>query len=196
MWEKTQKHELAFWSQYNLNCSHTFVEDRKQLEVYAVRMKLTTLRPGSYILNMEGKSVVDIGSGPSSLLLKSVNFSHAYAVDPLMDQFPSWVKLRYLDRKIIPVTAKGEDVEIEKVDMAIIYNCLQHVQSPEKVIQNVKKLAKETKIFEWVDIPKDDKHIHILKADLLDKWLGKKGVTEKLNEPYTFSQGTCYYNHI
>jgi len=193
-WEDTQDHELGFWLQDNFNCANTFIEDRKQFEIYSLRLKLNQ---NHYKIDMEGKSVIDIGAGPSSILLKSQNYSKAYAVDPLMDRFPAWVKLRYLENGIKPVAAKGEDVKLdEKVDIVLCYNVLQHTIDPEQVIENMKKLGKVIHIFEWVDIPADDKHPHVLKSDLLDKWLGGKGITEKLDEPYIFLEGKCYYNVI
>lgn len=191
--KSTQDHELDFWLNDNFNCANTFIEDRKQFEIYSLRLKLNQTH---YKIELDGKSVIDIGSGPTSILLKSQNYSKAFAVDPLMDKFPGWVKLRYLENGIRPVTGRGEDVELEKVDMVLCYNVLQHTIDPEQVINNMKKLGNEIRIFEWINIPADDKHPHVLKADLLDKWLGGKGITEHLNEPYIFSEGECYYNVI
>lgn len=192
-WEDTQNHELDFWINDNFNCANTFVEDRKQFDIYSHRLKLNQTH---YKIDLEGKSVIDIGSGPSSILLKSQNYSKAFAVDPLMDRFPAWVKLRYLENGIKPIAASGEDVQLEQVDMVLCYNVLQHTIDPERVINNMKKLGKQIHIFEWIDIPTDDKHIHVLRKDLLDKWLGSEGIAETLNEPYIFTEGRCYYNVV
>ncbi len=190
-WQHTQDHELDFWD----TCTQTYVEETKQF-FYATRMKLGFVDYPLSNIDFHGKSILDIGAGPTSLLLKSFNYSKATALDPLMDKFPSWVKDRYKSVGIEPVAMPAEEIDPNwKYDEALIYNVLQHTIDPELIIQKALRVGKIVRIFEWLDVPTDDKHPHLLKREKLDKWLGKPGMVEAVNEPYMFS-ADCYYNVV
>lgn len=187
-WTTAQSRELTFWD----TCTQTFVEEQKQF-FYATRMKLPFIDYPLSSIDFQGKSVIDIGAGATSLLLKSHNYSKAYAVDPLMDKFPSWVSDRYKSVGITPIALCGEDVDTSwQFDEALIYNCLQHTKDPEVIIHKALRIAKTVRIFEWVDVPSDDLHPHILTEENLNKWFGATGMTEAVNEPYMFT-ATCWY---
>ena len=88
--DEAQRFEQDWWN----DCLHTFGEETKQL-TYANRMGL-----GSYeddgrwpTYDLGGRSVVDIGGGPVSILLKCVNRGVSYVVDPC--DYPEWVQARY-----------------------------------------------------------------------------------------------------
>lgn len=187
-WDTAQHSELGFWD----TCTQTFVEEQKQF-FYATRMKLPFIDYPLSSIDFQGKSVIDIGSGPTSLLLKSHNYTKAHAVDPLMDKFPSWVRDRYKSVGITPITSGGEDIDVnQQFDEALIYNVLQHTVDPEIIIHKALRIAKTVRIFEWINVPSDDMHPHVLTEENLDKWFGSKGMTEAVNEPYMFT-AQCYY---
>lgn len=193
-WQHTQDHELEFWD----TCTKTFIEETKQF-FYATRMKLGFIDYPLSDIDLKGKSVLDIGAGPTSLLLKSKNYSRATALDPLMDKFPSWVRERYLSVGIQPLALPAEDIRVEgdssRYDEVWIYNVLQHTIDPELIIRKALQVGKVVRIFEWLEVPTDEKHPHYLEAYKLDKWLGKPGMVEAVNEPYMFS-ANCYYNVV
>lgn len=182
---------MEFWD----TCTRTYVEETKQF-FYATRMKLGFVDYPLSDIDFQGKSVLDIGSGPTSLLLKSKNYSKAVALDPLMDRFPAWVRERYKSVGIEPLALPAEEIDpTQKFDEVLIYNVLQHTIDPELIIQKALRVGKVVRIFEWLEVPTDDKHPHYLEAHKLDKWLGKKGMVEPVNEPYMFS-ANCYYNVV
>ena len=82
--------------------------------------------------------------------------------------------------------APGEEIPIKTwagaFDLALIYNCLQHVDDPEKIVANACAAAKELRMFEWINIPPHEGHPHELKADLLEKWAGRQGRVVDLPE--------------
>lgn len=187
-WDTAQHSELDFWD----TCTQTFIEEQKQF-FYATRMKLQFIDYPLSSIDFQGKSVIDIGSGPTSLLLKSHNYSRAYAVDPLMDKFPSWVRDRYKSVGITPIASGGEDIDTtQRFDVALLYNVLQHTVDPELIAHKLLRIAKQVHVFEWIDVPSDDLHPHILTEANLNKWFGAKGMTEAVNEPYMFT-ANCYY---
>lgn len=187
-WNDVQKHELEFWNSLGVN---TFTEENKQLNIYAPRLKFKM--DEWHRLDFENKTVVDVGSGPTSILLKAKNLKEGTVVDPLMDSFPRWVIGRYLHANLDTDNSTGEEFKCN-ADMAIIYNVLQHVVDPQKLVENIKKQVKEIRVFEWIDVPADEKHPHVLTAPKLDEWFGTKGITEHLEEENSFAN--CWYATI
>ena len=187
-WQEAQKFEKDWW-----NFSNTFGEEMKQL-LYAEKMGLKTFHDGKSPFNFDigNKSVLDIGGGPVSLLLKCKNVETGVVIDPL--KIPKWVKERYKEANIHSFLLKGEEVEKWgfKFDEIWIYNCLQHTENPKKIIKNAKKIGKLIRIFEWIDIPVCEGHPHELTEKKLNKWLGGEGKVEVLKGQNTCF-GKCYY---
>lgn len=177
-WDKATEWERAWHG----NCVNTYGEQEKQL-LYAKKMGLTFFHNGKspYNIDTRGISIIDIGAGPASLLLKCVGFLYAWAVDPI--DFPKWVKDRYHKTMISFVNVKGEDLTItaRPFNEAWIYNVLQHTENPEKVIQNAQQMADIIRIFEWIDTPTNVGHIHTLTEENLNGWLRGYGKVEQIN---------------
>jgi len=128
---------------------------------------------GKLVLDLEGKSVLDIGCGPVSMLLKTVNGGHRVGIDPC--NYPDWIKERYHSAHIGFEKIAGEDLgrlEPRVFDEVWIYNCLQHVKDPELIINNAKKLGKVLRIFEWVGKEENVGHPHVLQPHDLQRWIG------------------------
>lgn len=178
MWGNAQKDELDFWLLGQNNCINTFTEENKQLQIYAPRLKFTV--DEWHRIDFENKVVLDVGSGPTSMLLRGKNLRNGFVVDPLMMKFPQWIRDRYDSANLNWLSSKGEDFKTPYVDMALIYNVLQHVENPKKLIENVKSLADEIRVFEWINVNTDEKHIHKLTAPKLNEWFGTKGITERI----------------
>jgi len=185
-WLKAQRWETNWWG----NCISTFGEETKQL-LYARKMGLMFHHDGKspYNIDMQGKRVLDIGGGPCSLLLKCVNVK-GKAIDPLCP--PLWVLGRYASAGIGYQMTAAENINENDWDEVWIYNVLQHVEDPEKVIANAKRAGKLIRIFEWIDTPTNQGHPHSLTEECLNKWLGGEGKVEVLKGENTCS-GKCYY---
>jgi len=182
-WQNAQEFELN-WHNHSSMCANDLGEKIKQV-VYIKRMGLSFTRDPNtpYNLEFNGESVVDVGSGPYSVLLAARGFSNALVIDPLMDKFPEWVRMRYESAGIKTLSIPAEEWESPEVfDTALIYNCLQHVQNPEKIIKNVLSSCRILRIFEWVDTGTNVGHLHNLTEVELNKWLGGIGKVENLNE--------------
>jgi hypothetical protein len=173
--------EINYWG----NCCNTFDEEQKHY-VYA---SLMGIPKNHYSFNAQNKSIIDIGGGPVSMLLKATNLKKGKVVDPI--SYPRWTKERYAANKIEVAVQKGEDVKESGWDEAWIYNCLQHTDDPELIIANALKSAKTLRLFEWIDIPAHEGHPHELTEDALNKWIGCKGNTAFLN--HSGCHGKCYY---
>lgn len=188
-WEHDQEFERSWWG----DCSNTFTEETKQL-TYAYKMGLHCYsNNGKWpCYDLAGKSVLDIGGGPTSLLLKCEN-RHNWScriVDPC--NYPSWVQSRYDTAKIRYSQLRGEDLETLPIyDEVWVYNVLQHTQDPELIIKNAKQIAPVLRIFEWIDLPAHEGHPQELKEHDLNNWIDGEGTTEELNE--NGCHGRAYY---
>lgn len=171
-------YEADFWQ----DCANTFHEEQKQI-VYAIRMGLlpnwNCAHPPTFDLG--GRSVIDIGGGPVSLLLKCVNRGRSVIADP--GTYPNWVRARYNECGIEYWQMRAEGMlEENEFDEAWLYNVTQHVDEPWTVIENAKKAAALVRLFEWIDIPAYDGHPHMLTKEGLEEWLGAAGFVTELNE--------------
>ena len=187
-WTDAQKLEKEWWA----SCANTFGEEVKQT-VYAAKMGLKVYDDGNspFCIDKSGLNILDIGCGPVSMLLKT-KANIKVAIDPC--DYPAWVKMRYTEAGILNERYKGEDIPDDlgyKFDEVWIYNVLQHVEDPKKVIDNAKRMGKLIRIFEWIDAETNEMHPHKLTWPLLDEWLGGKGKIENINE--LGCVGKCYY---
>lgn len=186
-WDNAQKWESDWWG----NCANTLTEDLKQM-TYTRLMGLSFINyDGHLVIDLKEKSVIDIGGGPTSILLKCINFSQGTVVDPC--DYPQWTIDRYKSAGIEVKKLPGEELkDTENVfDEVWIYNCLQHTQDPELIIKNAKKLGKTLRIFEWVDEATNEGHPHMLTEEKLNDWIGQKGSIIQLAENECF--GKAYF---
>lgn len=188
-WQKAQKWE----EDWHGSCVNTYGEEEKQL-LYANRMGLSAFHDGKspYNFDLGRKSILDIGGGPSSLLLKCINYGEPVTVlDPLT--FPDWVYARYDIAGISYIQMMGEQVNPKRTyDESWIYNVLQHTQSPASVIKSAQKASRVIRIFEWIETEVNIGHPHSLTEDKLNEWLSGEGKVETLNGQANCC-GRCYY---
>ncbi len=182
IWNKAQKFEKEWWD----DCLCTYMEEEKQFK-YASCMGLTlSMSHGHAYFNLKGKSVLDIGGGPVSLLLKCVNKGFCIVVDPL--PVPQWVLARYdhakiqylqLQAELLDHVNNGEKYNVI-FDEVWMYNVLQHTQDPKKVIDNARKMSRVIRIFDWIDTPPHPGHPQTLRREKLDAWLHGEGKVQHL----------------
>lgn len=179
-------YESSFDTAWFGDCGNTFHEEQKQL-VYASRMGLQAIWEGAHppSFDLQRKSIMDIGGGPVSLLLKCVNRSiDAAVVDP--GQFPPWVEDRYAQCGIQYWRARGEDIPFKSghgnYDEVWIYNTLQHVDDVELVIANARAWSDTLRIFEWIDIEPYPGHPQKLTHEFLESVIGVGGFSAPINE--------------
>lgn len=172
---KVQHFERDWWG----DCSNTYGEESKQI-AYARVMGLDpgTWRGGDKWPNYDadGKRVIDVGGGPSSMLLKA-HARFAVVVDPC--EYPAWVTHRYDAHNVRLIRRPAEDqlpeYEDNAFDEAWCYNVLAHTYDPELVCRQMARIARVVRIFEWVNEAPHPGHPHELDADLLTAWLLKDG---------------------
>jgi len=177
-WEEAQNWELNWHLGIGAN---TFREEEKQF-IYAKKMGIEFYANPATPYNVKNYgTVLDVGGGEISLLLKVENPVGCVVVDPL--DYPWWVLERYKAQGIDFEKCKAETFTAPQVfDEVWCYNCLQHVEDPGEICRNMRKLGKLIRIFEWIDNGISPGHIHSLSQEELDEWLGGQGKVEQINE--------------
>jgi FkbM family methyltransferase len=184
IWQIAQAAEHNYWNGRGVINSY---HDETLQYYYAEKIGLAT--DGWYWIDLQGKSVLDIGGGPSSFLLKTFNAGRRKVIDPL--KYPDWVVARYKSTNIEVEQIAAEDMDEHGWDEVWLYNVLQHVRDPLKVIENIKKAGKVVRVFEFLEVPASDVHPHVLTADMLDNAFGFKGTIEIMNQDKVYAK--VYY---
>jgi len=190
-WSEANEYEKA----WHADCVNSYQEESKQIS-YATRMGLTIeSRDGRYpVIDFHGRSVIDIGGGPYSLLLKGINLKGT-VVDPL--DMPQWCKDRYKAVGIEFIQEKAEEFDRGHYDIGLIYNCLQHTSDPKKIIENIRKTCDIIYIHEWLDTPISDGHIQTIRELELNEWLdakvmvGQERWSDTVVTPYAYGMFLC-----
>jgi hypothetical protein len=179
-WNEATNWEANWWG----NCCNTYGEEGKHFD-YAPKMGITFLQSqeGPYI-DAGNKSILDVGGGPVSMLLKCRNLKQGHIVDPC--DYPAWTIERYKCAHITVSKCQAEEMDVTGFDEVWMYNLLQHVQNPAKIVANSLKAGKIVRVFDWLEIAGPG-HPHYLVEDEMNKWFEGQGRVE------TIKGGKCYY---
>jgi len=181
-------YELGFWG----DCTNTYCEETKQW-VYA---RLMGIRREHWSLRVFGASIIDIGGGPVSMLLKCHDAGPSMVADPLASDYPHWTRDRYTTKGIAILPFRGEELpELGRIfQEAWIYNVLQHTDDPALVVKNSLAVCRRLRIFEWVNVPTCEGHPYMLTEAGLNDWLGTSGSVVPLSYEGCF--GDAYVNVV
>lgn len=188
--EHAHEDELGYWGECTYVCDHENIKHY----VYAEKMKLAC--PDGKVIDAQGKSVLDVGGGPASMLLQCKNRGQCKVIDPLMDKYPEFVRRRYEENEIAAAAGGGEELDEEfgKWDEVWMYNVLQHTVNPKLIVENLRKCAKVVRIFEWLDTPVDHMHPHSLTKLKMQWWLDQAGEVDYLAERGCF--GNAFFGEF
>jgi len=152
-WKSAQEWERNWWMTYRN-------QHPAEITKNSFVSKMMFLNEG-----VPDSSVLDIGCGPLSLLLR-VPVKRGVALDPI---HYGDLEEEYDKKGIQRLVKRGEDLTVEDgmFDEAWIYNCLQHVEDPTKIIENALTVSKVVRIFEWTHIKPYKGHLHELTPALL-----------------------------
>ena len=175
-WAGHQHFEADWWG----DCTNTYGEESKQI-AYA---RVMDMDPGVWQggdrwprYKVRG-NVIDVGGGPSSMLLKTEGFAYGIVVDPC--PYPAWTRERYAAHGVSVWQAPAEEALYTyspyQFDEAWCYNVLQHTIDPEAIVRQMAQIARRVRIFEWIDTPPHPGHPHTLRSDEMRKWVGGKGL--------------------
>ena len=186
MWKEDQEFEANWWS----DCRNTYGEEEKQL-IYSQKMGLRLFHNNKspYNIDCHDQSILDVGGGPVSLLLKCVNLKKGKVIDPC--HYPEWVAMRYSMAGIKYDVQLAEEMIESGWDEIYCYNVLQHVIDPRKIVEKMRESGELIRIFEWIENGISPGHPHNLTEKELNEWLRGEGKVERLNYPTL--KGLAYY---
>jgi hypothetical protein len=159
-------------------CVNTFAEEQKQIR----KLELMGVQPihQEYpyrwpVYDLAGRSVLDLGGGPVSPLLKAVNAGDRAVLDP--GQYPGWVWDRYMAAGIVTFRQAAESfVSVGGWDEVWIMNTLRHTVDPEECVGTARLCADHcVRVCEWVNEPLSRDEGQVLTEAQLDAWLGREG---------------------
>lgn len=176
-WLEAQQAEVEWWE--------SWVEGQLWADIEQMEMARWMGLEVDDRLTIHTEGVIwDIGGGPVSLLLKSVGFTAGVVIDPA--PYPAWTRERYYQYGIEVERMKAETafVVLPDPDEVWIYNTLQHVEDPQWIVEQAVKTGAVVRLFEWVEEPLNECHIHTLHADDLERWALDAGasVTSRTHE--------------
>ena len=151
-WQQASAFESDWWG---LEPNERWCQEVEKQHRYARLMGL----PDDLDLG-EPTTVLDIGCGPTSMLLRSDRHgAPAVGVDPL--SVSQNTRQRYKAAGVTFLNHKAE--EFDSSEWAIfaeawIYNVLQHTEDPAAILEEVSKAARLVRIFEWLNMPASQGH--------------------------------------
>jgi hypothetical protein len=165
---------------------HESIEDslNKWKEIYDFYFRYLKIN-----LNLNNKTILEIGPARVSSLLYCNNYGPSFIVEPT--KYDDTEHL-YIDKEITFIRDLYENCESPIVDEIWLFNVLQHIQDPDLFIDKCKKSAKTIKFFEPINTPIETHHPHSFTFDDYVKYFGDsvklyKGSTEK------FHTADCVY---
>lgn len=169
-WSEHQDWERRWWG----DCLNTYGEETKQLQ-YAKRMGLKAFHDSQGVhFDLAGQSVLDLGGGPVSLLLKCVRGHDLTVVDPC--EYPFWTRARYQEAGITYLQRPAEEFTSAILfDECWMYNVLQHTEDPEAICRVARAAGRIVRVFDWLEIGVAPGHPQNLTEAAMNRWLGGEG---------------------
>lgn len=195
IWIEAQGAELNHWNYPGID-EHEFM---RQPSTFNKALELN-------VNDLEQKTILDIGGGPCSILLHSINFKkpETTVVDPIYSLHPEFsgrldqIKQRYIDAGITFENKMAEEFlctlpEEYKFDEAWIYNCLQHVHEPEKILINALRHTKILRLAEYINCPTDTAHLHIFDELWFERIIEKSNIAVRFHKQDTWRMPETTY---
>lgn len=147
--------------------------------------------------DLKGKSIIEVGPADvPALYYCGDKGAHSIIIEPM----PSSVLEELSSEKCISTViqpaeyVKYLDSPNWKIDEVWIFNVLQHVMDPDKVVANCKKWAKTIRFFEPIDMGTTEAHPHSFTLDDFKGWFGDSAkLYDYNNDAVGFHQNRCAY---
>ena len=149
--------------------------------------------------DLKDKVIVEVASGSVPALMMVEGAKRRVAIEPLMDK---WQKQKETCEAagVEVVAAPYEHIDIEEeVDETWLFNCLQHVISPEGQLKKAMETSKVVRVFEpigWGNghpLTANTAHPHIITKETFTSVMGDFGKTYNGREVAHFHEADCYY---
>lgn len=183
-WQIANIHESEHWKKFTAEADTIAVAQPQYMDSLFINSDYFDSRDLS--LNFRGLKVLDVGGGPSSILLRSNKnhselhdgFSEGVVIDPVKISEHQKLRYEYFGVRFIQDMAENITKYYSEnyFDECFIYNCLQHVEDPIRILDGITKVSKKIRIAEPIHIPTDKCHLHTFTEEYFanyfdnDKW--------------------------
>lgn len=145
-WEIAQKSEKEYWEEFNSErlAKEEAERHRKKAEILEQEWK-------KFNKLEKNPKILQIGCGPEDIINYLKN-GKKYAVDPLADFYKAHFKMDYKNLEFI--NGRGEELPFKDkfFDIVVLANVLDHVESPGKVLSEIKRVLKDGGVFHFENL--------------------------------------------
>jgi hypothetical protein len=186
-WDLAQQEEKGHHTHDSVDVSLNKWED-----IYKFYFRYTDVN-----INLNGKTILEIGPARISALLYCENYSPSYIVEPITYEDTEYL---YQDKPITYIRELYEECESPIVDEIWLYNVLQHILDPDAFVEKCKKSAKVIRFFEPINTPIEPHHPHSFSQEDYIQYFGDsvkfyKGGTEWVHQAdCVYGIYECYVN--
>lgn len=135
--------------------------------------------------DLRERRIAEVGPADIPALSFCSNVGFSYIVEPLPSDILSTFGIAILKKK-------AEDVNFKYTDEVWLFNVLQHVEDPAKIVENAKK-ASVVRFFEPINYGIDACHLHNLTMEMFKEWFGDVGYYPGNKKAECFHQWECAY---
>lgn len=108
-------------------------------------------------LNQDAKTILEIGCADFPALHFCYNYKQGYIIEPMpSEKLKNFIK----DKPILLMEDCAENLLLPSVQEIWLFNVLQHVKDPDKIITKCKGATKTIRFFEPINYPPDEAHLH------------------------------------
>jgi len=178
-WNIAQESEKDYWSNYDKNSIFKESGERNPRRVKIMMEKWRKLIK----INNDTK-ILQIGCGPEDV----INYfptGKCYSIDPLADFYKERFNLDYKKSGLIKGTGENLPFPDKYFDIVILTNVLDHVYSPEKVLNEIKRVMKDSALFHFEVYIYQRNFLRLAKVFNKFKWIIKKKMYN-IHHPYMF----------
>jgi hypothetical protein len=135
--------------------------------------------------DQKGKRIIEVGPANVPALVFCENYGRSLIIEPMPSE--------RLDRitqsmNVDIIKQPAENVKVSGYDQVWIFNLLQHVIDPEKLVENLKTMAEKIYFFEPINTKISVNHPHSLKIEDFKRWFGEAS-------HYPFTSTKVFHTH-
>jgi len=156
-WEIAQNSEKEYWESFTKESLL-----KEEAERHEKKAKILEEEWKKFIKLNKNSKILQIGCGPEDVI-NYISIVERYAIDPLADFYKKKFNLDYSSILFSEARAENLPFKDNYFDIVILANVLDHVEQPEKVLSEIKRVLKEKGIFHFENIFYQKNFIRIAK---------------------------------
>jgi ubiquinone/menaquinone biosynthesis C-methylase UbiE len=179
-WEVAQDSEKEYWSDFD---SSSIIQESQGRNPERARLMIEKWK--NLISINKNTKILQIGCGPEDVI-NYFKIGELHSVDPLADFYKERFKLNYKKSGLVKATGEKLPFPDKYFDVVILANVLDHVYSPEKVLQEARRVMKDSAVFHFEIFTYQKNFLRVAKT------FGKikeivKNQPYNIHHPYTFT---------